>query len=98
MTWPLLVRSIKKLKEVINKLIEEIIEVRLKEARLLKQRRFHFRKLKDIDNKEAKNILELEEDERREEEAEKAINSLINYPAPNSFKGLLIIDPVFLFI
>ena len=38
----------------------------MKKARLRKQRRFHLKKLRELGDREAQNILELEEDEATE--------------------------------
>ena len=64
-------KEYKKAQDVVEKLNEDILELykkdlelKVKIARLEKQRKFHLRKLKDIGDREARNILELEADER----------------------------------
>ena len=49
-----------------EKLDEELWVVRSKERRILKQKKFHLQKLKALGDREVRNILELEEDERQE--------------------------------
>ena len=60
-------REYEKAQDVVEKLDEDIWEVRTKLARLERQRKFHLRKLKEMGDTEAQNILELEADECSEE-------------------------------
>ena len=54
---------VEKLDEDILELYKKDLELKVKIACLEKQRKFHLRKLKDMGNHEAQNILELEADE-----------------------------------
>ena len=57
---------VEKLNEDILELYKKDLELKVKIACLEKQRKFYLRKLKDIGDREAQNILELEADERSE--------------------------------
>ena len=57
---------VEKLDEDILELHKKDLELKVKIARLEKQRKFHLRKLKDMGDREAQNILELEADKRSE--------------------------------
>ena len=60
------IKELDKHSSVVNKLDEELLELEMKKARLRKQRRFHLKKLRELGDREAQNILELEEDEATE--------------------------------
>ncbi len=53
------------------------------------------KRLKDLGDKESANILEIEEDENRDEEVELAASSLANHPIPGNLVESSGIDPVF---
>lgn len=57
-------KEYEKTQDVIEKLDEEELALQQKLARIRKQRRFHLKKLRDMGDREAQNILELEADER----------------------------------
>ena len=59
-------KEYEKTQDVIEKLDEEELALQQKLARIRKQRRFHLKKLGDMGDREAQNILELEADERSE--------------------------------
>ena len=60
------IKELDKHSSVVDKLDEELLELEMKKARLRKQRRFHLKKLRELGDREAQNILELEEDEATE--------------------------------
>ena len=64
-------KEYEKAQDVVEKLDEDILELhkkdlelKIKIVHLEKQRKFHLKKLRDLGNREAQNILELKADER----------------------------------
>lgn len=76
-----------------EKLEDEILETRLKLARLEKQRKYWRRRLRDLGDQESRNILEVEEDEKAEvalEPSEVSLDpSMFASLSPDSIDALL---------
>ena len=66
--------------DVVEELDEQILAIHSRLARLKKQRKFHLKKLKDMGDREAQNILEIEEDEKRVEDVSTSAFSLEELP------------------
>jgi hypothetical protein len=70
-----------------EKLDEEIMETEAKTIRLRKQRRLAIKRLRELGDREALNIAELEADERRAEALEEEIDAILSSPNPSSLEA-----------
>ena len=73
-------KEYEKIQDVVEKLDDELLDLQRKAARLRRTRKMHLRKLKEMGDLEAKNILELEEDERRQDEQEREASQATTSP------------------